>query len=122
MRDIDKIIKRLLDDGRLVADVEKGLVYSPRSNMPASPIGTLTKKGYLRACVTVDGVAVHIMIHRVIWIAAHGIPPKGTQIDHGKAGKAINSLDNLDGVTNAENMRRAARDGQVRPCWAARRD
>jgi hypothetical protein len=117
MRDIDHIIKRLLDEGRLRADIENGLVYSTRSNTPNKPIGTLTKKGYLRACVTVEGKAVHVMIHRVIWIAAHGVPPIGTQIDHGKAGKATNRIDNLDDVTNSENMRRAARDGLARGGW-----
>lgn len=114
MRDVDQIIKRLLDEGRLRVDTDTGSVFATRSNTPNKPIGTLTRKGYLRACLTVDGQQVHVMVHRVVWIAEHGVPEPGLQIDHGRRGKTCNALSNLEAVPGVENMRRAAADGKFR--------
>lgn len=117
MRDIDKIIVRLLELGRLRVNFETGHVFSPKSNTPDRPIGTLTAKGYLRACISFEGRQVHVMLHRVVWIAANGIPPATHQIDHGPRGKAINALANLEAVPGTENMRRAVRDGLTNGGW-----
>lgn len=107
MRNVDSIIKRLLDEARLRVDLETGEVFAPRSNTPCKPIGTLTRKGYLRACINVDGKQVHVMLHRVVWICAHGVPEPQLQIDHGPRGKSCNAPSNLEAVTGVENMRRA---------------
>lgn len=115
MRDVDQIIMRLLDLGRLRVDFETGHVFAPKSNTPDKPIGTLTAKGYLRACLNFEGRQVHVMLHRVVWIAANGIPPETHQIDHGPRGKAINALSNLDAVTGQENIRRAVVGGLLNP-------
>ena len=117
MRDIDGVIARLLYEGRLVVDFETGDVFAPKSNTPNKPIGTFTAKGYLRACINYEGRQVHLMLHRVVWIAAHGIPPEGHQIDHGTEGKAMNALRNLEAVSGGENMRRAARNGLTNGGW-----
>lgn len=95
MRNVDSIIKRLLDEARLRVDLETGEVFAPRSNTPCKPIGTLTRKGYLRACINVDGKQVHVMLHRVVWICAHGVPEPQLQIDHGPRGKSCNAPSNL---------------------------
>ena len=110
-RDVDAIIVELLAEGRLRTDHVSGLVYALKSNTPHKSIGTLTKKGYLRACVNYRGKQVHVMVHRVIWVAVHGPLPAGYHIDHGRLGKTNNSLPNLEAVTGPENMRRASRDG-----------
>lgn len=115
MRDVDQIIVRLLEAGRLRVDFETGNVFAPKSNTPDKPIGTLTAKGYLRACINFDGRQVHVMLHRVVWIAANGVPPVTHQIDHGPRGKAINALSNLEAVPGPENMRRAAASGLLNP-------
>lgn len=117
MRNIDQIIKRLLDEDRLRTDPETGHVYAPRSNNPDKPIGTITKKGYLRACINFDGRQVHVMLHRVIWISVHGIPEPRFQIDHGIEGKAVNRIANLEAVPGNENMRRAAENGLTNGGW-----
>lgn len=114
MRDVDSIIVRLLADGRLRVDIATGNVFAARSNTPAKAIGTMTRKGYLRACVNIEDGRVHVMLHRVVWIAANGVPPPGMQIDHGPLGKACNAIANLDLVTGVENMRRATRAGAFR--------
>ncbi|WP_333826900.1 HNH endonuclease [Pararhodobacter sp.] len=115
MRNNDVIIKKLLASGRLRADLKTGRVFSSKSNTPDKPIGTATVKGYLRACVNFEGKQVHVMLHRVVWIAAHGIPPEGHQIDHGPMGKSFNALSNLESVTGGENIRRAVEGGLLKP-------
>jgi hypothetical protein len=117
MRDVDQIIKALLDEGRLTVDFETGHVYSAKSNTPAKPLGAKTAKGYLRTCINYNGDQVYVMLHRVVWIAAHGIPPKGFQIDHRSGVKSDNSLSNLEAVPGLENMRRAARNGLTNGGW-----
>lgn len=111
MRNVDQAIQQLLTKGFLQVDSESGNVYASRSNTPLKPIGTLTKKGYLRACITLDGKQIHVMLHRVVWISVNGIPGRGLQIDHGKRGKVCNAIANLEAVTHDENMRRAAASG-----------
>lgn len=118
MRDLDQVIKNLLDAGRLRVNLETGDVFSPRSNIPDKPLGAITAKGYLRTTIHLpDKNRVSIMLHRVVWIAARGIPPAGSQIDHGCLGKLNNRLTNLDAVSGAENMRRAVRDGLTNGGW-----
>ncbi|MEJ0093296.1 MAG: HNH endonuclease signature motif containing protein [Methylocella sp.] len=108
----DLAIIALIECGRLRVDAEAGHVYAPKSNNPDKPIGCLTKKGYLRACVSVGGKQMHFMVHRIVWVSVHGPLPEGHQVDHGVAGKAVNRITNLDAVTGTENMSRAARDGK----------
>jgi HNH endonuclease len=108
----DLAILALIEAGRLRVDTSEGLVYAPRSNTPSKPIGALTSKGYLRACITLGGRQMHFMVHRIVWVSANGPVPRGFQIDHGKEGKAVNRIQNLDCVTGPENMRRAVRDGK----------
>lgn len=111
MRNADLLIQKLLGMGRLRVDFETGHVYAPKSNTPTKPLGAKTRKGYLRTCINLNGERAYIMLHRVVWIAANGIPPTGTQIDHGKDGKTDNRLSNIEAVTGAENIRRATKDG-----------
>lgn len=108
----DEMIAHLLSVGRLRVDAEAGFVYAPRSNTPDKPVGALTRKGYLRLCVNIDGKQHHFMVHRIVWVSVHGPLPFGFQIDHGSGGKVDNRLSNLEAVTCAENMRRGARDGK----------
>lgn len=100
-------VLRLIDIGRLRVDAKAGNVYSEASNAPDRPLGALTKKGYLRACVTVAGKQAHALVHRIVWIAENGRIPDGMQIDHKNGIKTDNRIENLDLVDNAENMRRA---------------
>lgn len=45
----DEMILEFIRSGRIVVDAARGLVYSTRSNTPQVPVGSPTKKGYLRA-------------------------------------------------------------------------
>ena len=115
----DEVAAAWLKSGRLSADVGRGLVYSPLSNTPTKPLGYQTRKGYLRACVNFSGRRqVHFMIHRVIWVAANGVPPSDLyQINHKNGVKADNRLANLELVTNAENQAHAKENGLSRGGW-----
>jgi hypothetical protein len=64
MKSNDQEIIGLIAAGRLRVDPQLGHVYAPRSNTPDKPIGALTSKGYLRACINVGGKQRHFMLHR----------------------------------------------------------
>lgn len=111
----DAIIATMLRDGRLCVDMDTGEVFSPRSNTPNKPIGALTKKGYLRTCLHVDGKSVFVMIHRVVCIATHGLhPDAGIQVNHINGRKADNAPSNLEWASHQENMAHASRTGTHR--------
>lgn len=111
----DLLILRLLTEGRLKSDPETGSVHSSVSNHPSEPLGSRTKKGYVRVSLNVNGRQVAIMIHRVVWIAANGLPPPTTpQINHIDTVKSHNWLSNLELQDNAGNMRHAAANGCLR--------
>lgn len=104
----DEIVLVLIERGRLKVDCASGDVYSMTSNCPSKPLGAITAKGYLRVCLSVGGCQYWAMVHRIVWIAGHGILGVGLQIDHRNGIKTDNRLANLDAVSGAENMRRAA--------------
>lgn len=63
-------VPRLINIGRLRVDFDQGHVFSSASNAPERPLGALTKKGYLRVCVAVNGKQAHALAHRIVWCAA----------------------------------------------------
>jgi HNH endonuclease len=108
----DEIIIALIMAGRLRVDAIAGLVYAPKSNTPDKPIGALTTKGYLRACINVNGRQHHFMVHRIVWVSVHGPLPDGYEVDHGdRLAKTDNRIEKLEAVPGTENMRRAKVDG-----------
>lgn len=109
----DEMIVALIAEGRLRVDADRGLVYAPRSNTPDKPVGSLTKKGYVRVCIQRDGRQKHFMLHRIIWVSVHGPLAPGHEVDHGPAGKTVNCIANLEAVAGAENLGRARRDGKL---------
>lgn len=112
---LDQVAKALLDSGRLSVDLPKGLVYATESRTPTKPIGTANRRGYLRTCITTRGKAVCLMVHRIVWIAANGVPPLGHQINHKNGEKANNAIANLELATPAQNNEHARRTGLWKP-------
>jgi hypothetical protein len=110
-------ISHLIAEGRLRVDASRGEVFSAVSNTPTKPLGALTAKGYLRICMSIDGVKHHAMVHRVVWVSAHGLVPAGKQLDHINGIKTDNRLANLCLVDQPENMRRAAASGLTNGGW-----
>lgn len=110
----DLAILALIEQGRLRVDATVGLVYAPKSNTPEKPVGAITAKGYLRACVTLAGKQMHFMVHRIVWVSENGPLAPGQQIDHLDADKRNNSLGNLEAVSGKVNMARAKSAGAFR--------
>jgi len=110
----DELILSLVTGGRLRVDAERGMVYAPKSNTPEKPCGALTKKGYLRVCINVSGKQKHFMAHRIVLVSVKGPVLPGFEIDHKNTIKTDNRIENLESVTNPENMRRGARNGCFR--------
>lgn len=111
MESSDGLIVTLIAMGRLCVDAANGLVFAPQSNTPTKPCGALTRKGYLRVCVSVNGKQAHLLAHRIVWVSQHGPLPEGHEVDHVNTIKTDNRLTNLESVTGPENMRRGATNG-----------
>lgn len=71
-------------------------------------------KGYLALTLQMpDGNVRSVMAHRVIWEWSHGPIPEGLQINHKDLNKQNNRLDNLELVTNLENMKHSFAHGRT---------
>lgn len=103
----DTLILRLIADGRLRVDADAGLVYATKSNTPNKPCGAVTRKGYLRVCVTADGKQLHFMAHRIVLVSVFGEVPEGHEIDHRNRNKTDNRIANLESVPGRVNLQRA---------------
>ena len=112
----DEYIAWNLAEGNIIADVDAGKVFRTRGpggikldepkEMPGS-----NKNGYKVVSIKNGDTKMQCRIHRIIWIAAHGIIPEGYVIDHINNDKTDNRLINLQILTAAENSIKARNDG-----------
>jgi hypothetical protein len=87
-------------------DFKNGLVFALR--FAGKQLGCLNHYGYLVCTLHLDGMRKQVKVHRLIWIAKHGIPPIGLMPDHENRTRTDNRIDNLrlvDAKGNAENRR-----------------
>lgn len=75
-----------------------------------------SRKGYLRVTLTSPRGPVQTMAHKLVWAWFHGPIPK-EQINHKDLVRSHNSPDNLEPVTQAENIQHSYAHGRTRP-WA----
>ncbi|UQN08013.1 HNH endonuclease (plasmid) [Deinococcus sp. QL22] len=115
VRQNDLQVKQLLDLGRLTVQLDTGLVYAVQSKTPLKAIGALQPHGYLRACLSNKDQRVMVLVHRIVWSAAHSLPPLGQQINHRDGCKTSNALPNLELVSPAENNAHARETGLWEP-------
>jgi hypothetical protein len=99
----DQMIREALLRRVISVDCTHGRVYAHR--FANRELGTLNKKGYRVATLHLDGQRRQIKIHRAIWIARHGLIPKGKVIDHINRLKSENRLSNLRLASPALNSR-----------------
>lgn len=114
----DEVALALLKCGRVVVDLEAGLVFSMSSNFPSIPLGgKVTKKGYLRAGFHFRGHRPRtIMLHRIICIAAYGLPEgERKHVNHKNGIKNDNRAENLEWCTTQENATHAKENNLLRP-------
>ena len=111
----DEFVAWEIGKGNISVDTENGIVYSNRraQGIPCEPHelkGTIIR-GY-RHLKIVDGkVRRAVRHHRVVWIAAHGIPPEGMVVDHINNNKSDNRISNLQLLTPEDNSHKAHDDG-----------
>ena len=60
--------------------------------------------GYLRVALMVEGTALTVLAHRLVWFHFYGPIPPGLQINHKNGIKNDNRPENLETVTCRENM------------------
>lgn len=113
----DQFILSMIAEGRLKVEPEAGYVYSTLSNTPNKPLGSLTRKGYLRTEISYRGNQVMLLIHRVVWVSVYGPLPEDKQINHKNTIKIENGIENLEAVTQLENMRHAKSRGLAKGGW-----
>jgi len=114
----DYVVERLLETGRIEVDFETGEVFNLRSHKSGKPVGLPSKKGYLRTNFWIDGVQRSVFNHRIVWIAAHGIPlNRHLEIDHINGIKNDNRLVNLEAVLPVVNVGRAIQRGTWNGGW-----
>ncbi len=103
-KDIPGSNYRIYDDGELVNILKN----TPRKSCADG-------QGYLRTRITIDGVAVNKRIHRLV--AQYFIPqnnPEQINVNHINGIKSDNRVENLEWVTNSENMSHAKDNNLMR--------
>lgn len=113
----DEYIAWNICEGHIRVDFNTGKVYATRGpggvklNTPRELKGT-DLKGYLVVSIRNGDTKMQCRIHRIVWIAAHGIVPDGYVIDHINNDKSDNRLCNLQLLTGEDNSHKAKADGK----------
>ena len=64
----------------------------------------LSKAGYVRVCLCLNGEKKKHLVHRLVWEAFNGPIPEGMQVNHINENKADNCLSNLNLMNPTENL------------------
>jgi len=119
-----KAIHTAIDRGLLRFDVGTGSIYYRRymggkggpEALPWRPCRFELVKGYHRFGFTLDGIRYRCMVHRAVWMLAHGQEfPDGMTINHVNGIKTDNRPSNLAVATYQENTEHAIRHGLWNP-------
>lgn len=111
----DEYIAWNINEGNIVVDTEYGKVFATRGpggvklNEPKELAGSEVN-GYKVVSIRNGKTKMQCRIHRIVWIADHGIIPDGYVIDHINNNKMDNRSTNLQLLTAAENSQKARRD------------
>ena len=102
------VIKSAIDEGRLIADIETGKIYSTVTKLNKGErielIGA-NCNGYRVHNISYGGVKKQCRAHQIVWIYANGIYDKeNLMIDHIDRNKSNNKLSNLRLVDAKGNM------------------
>lgn len=72
----------------------------------------ITSDGYSKVVLRNCGLDVTLFLHRLVYQSFKGSIPEGMQIDHLDSDKSNNALQNLEVVTQTENIRRSFAKGR----------
>lgn len=112
----DEYIAWNINEGRILVDAEQGKIYSTRGSggiklsEPRELKGT-NMNGYLVVKICNGDTKMCCRVHRIVWIASHGIIPDGYVVDHINNNKQDNRLCNLQLLTAENNSHKAKEDG-----------
>lgn len=112
----DEYIAWNINEGNIIVDTEKGKVFTTRGpggvclKEPRELNGTILN-GYYVVTIRNGGTTKQCRVHRIVWIAAHGIIPDGFVVDHINNVKTDNRLCNLQLLTPEDNSHKAKDDG-----------
>lgn len=102
---MDEGIFRIDDSGRIWRHcIKKGNTLKPVLPCPRRAEYPSTN-GYLRLRVSLTGVRIRVSAHRVVWRYFNGDIPEGHIIDHKDEVRTNNHPDNLQAVTQSQNVR-----------------
>jgi len=108
----------ILKAGAAVVDFETGKVYCTRKQqgkrISPKEVGRPASNGYRQANFVWNKEEKTVLLHRLVWIAAHGTPPSGMYVCHKNNIKTDNRLCNLYLATPKQNNQDAARDDLIR--------
>ena len=112
----DEYIAWNISEGNIIVDTERGKVFRTRGQRgtkldePKEMNGS-NVNGYLCVSIRNGDTKISCRVHRIVWIAAHGIIPDGYVIDHINNNKQDNRIENLQMLTPEENSHKARKDG-----------
>ena len=112
----DEYIAWNINEGHIVVDTEYGKVFATRGpggvklDEPRELTGSVVN-GYKVVNIRNGETKMMCRVHRIVWIAEHGIIPDGYVIDHINNDKQDNRRCNLQLLTAAENSTKARADG-----------
>ena len=112
----DEYIAWNLAEGNIIANTKEGKVYGARGpggipyKTPKELEGTILN-GYRVVSIRNGATKLQCRVHRIIWIAEHGVVPEGYVIDHINNDKLDNRIENLQILTPQENSSKASADG-----------
>ena len=95
-------------NGRYECD-ENGTVWSNNGSRKARKY-SVGKDGYHRVILSRDGKNTTYYVHRLVWEQFNGEIPVGMTVNHKDMDKGNNALDNLELMTQVENLEHARRN------------
>ena len=111
----DEYIVWLLLTRRIEVNCETGEVFSLRTGggVPCAPrrLNGTVLNGYRVVSLREKDVKKQCRVHRIVWIARHGLVPDGYVVDHINNDKLDNRIENLQLLAPGENSTKAAADG-----------
>lgn len=125
----ERLAFNLVQEGILRVDVTTGYVYSRRKRGYEVPEyrcdrSAASDNGYFYVnCRSDDGKSRRALAHRLVWAVAHGMIPVGMTVNHKNGDKGDNRIENLELMTQREQIRHRYRVLKQEAPWSKiRRD